>query len=68
MLKIFAAFVLLGVGLAVFYFGQVALIAVVGVSLGLLLGEAFDFTSVRRAAVADADEEDENVGRARRGR
>lgn len=65
MLKIFAAFVLLGVGLAVFYLGQVALTAVVGVSLGLLLGEAFDFASKRRESVAIVEEEDEIKGRGR---
>ena len=48
MLKILIALVILGVGLAVYMLGLAALIAVIGVSLGLLLGEAMSFTSAPR--------------------
>jgi hypothetical protein len=40
--KGFMAGVILAVGLAVFYLGQVAVIAVAGIALGLVLGEVVD--------------------------
>ena len=56
MLKIFVGVMLILMAAAIFYFGKDALIGVIGLAIGVFVGETLDFT-VRREAERDEDED-----------